>query len=385
MPFLARTSHTPCDVEWCPLSHVRHSAASGTNRSGRSTASRYSTWAVTCGNSDQWRVSKDAAFLGTQFYSGASDAGEDGLSRAGHVAIGCRGAASLLILLSSSLLAACAPSPSSSTITHIAPLPDTSRTPRGWAPLGLGSVQISVPSGWFVQDPEWTCGGEAQGWIFINQTPTSPPGSTGCPLPKNVVELSTDSVRMPGSTNRAVINSIPATEGSMRSGSTSTEVVRALGTVVTASGPFARQVLATLTHSPLSVVLDSSVSTVPPRWRRVVFGGVSFAVPGKWTRRRASWADCPGNVGADTLVLNTARVRNASSCGGGPPPWTAGYLAGSAGMELASGPNVSAVQAGARCLTRQGLRFCIDPPPPAHGGFVPGHELDLLTAQIDGS
>lgn len=51
-------------------------------------------------------------------------------------------------------------------------------------------------------------------------------------------------------------------------------------------------------------------------------------------------------------------------------------------MELASGPNVSAVQAGARCLTRQGLRFCIDPPPPAHGGFVPGHELDLLTAEL---
>ncbi len=40
-PFLARTSHTPCDLEWWPFNQVRHSAVSATKSSGRSTASRY--------------------------------------------------------------------------------------------------------------------------------------------------------------------------------------------------------------------------------------------------------------------------------------------------------------------------------------------------------
>ena len=216
------------------------------------------------------------------------------MSKAGHVTVGFRSATSILVLISLSLLPACAPSPNSSTATHISPLPDTSLTPPGWSPLALGSVQISVPSDWFIEDPEWICGGETQGWVFINQTPTSPRGSAGCSLPSNVVELSTaSSTRSPLNTHRVVINSIPATKGSIRLGSTSTEVIRALGIVVTASGPLAEQVLATLTHSPLSVVLNSSVNAVPTRWQHVVFGGVSFGVPGNWTRRHASWTDCP--------------------------------------------------------------------------------------------
>ena len=278
-------------------------------------------------------------------------------------------------------LSACAPSPNSRTAVHVAPLPVTSLTPQGWSPVSLGDVQISVPSDWFIEDPEWICGGGVQGMVFINQTPTPPPGGMGCSLPPNVIEMSTAPSTAPSNSHRFVINSIPTAEGSMRSGSTSIEVVRALGMDVEASGPLAEQVMATLTHSPLSVVLNSSADSVPPSWQHVVFGGIRFAVPGDWTRRGTSGGDCPGNIEANVLVLSTAQSLSASSCGG-PPPETAVYLAANPGMELGSGPSIQAAPPHATCLTRQGLRICVDPPPSPGGGFVPGQELNLLTAQV---
>jgi hypothetical protein len=43
---------------------------------------------------------------------------------------------------------------------------------------------------------------------------------------------------------------------------------------------------------------------------------------------------------------------------------------------------VTAAPADATCLSRHTLRICLDPPPPPVGGFSPGHELNLLTAQV---
>jgi hypothetical protein len=265
---------------------------------------------------------------------------------------------------------------------HLAALPDASVTPPGWSPVSLGTIQISVPSDWFIEDPGYTCGGTAEGMVFINQSPMPPPNGAGCPLTANVIELSTaTSASLPNS-YRSVINSIPVHERDTQSQSDSSAVtVLALGTEVDARGSLAAQVIRTLTHSPLSVVLHSSLPSTPKGWRHVAFGGIRFVVPGQWTVQRDDiWGGCPGNITAGMLTLSTARKFFSPSCPA--PPLTAGYLSASQGTVLGSGPLVGTTPRDASCLTRNSLRICIDPPPSPVGGFVPGHQLNLLTAQI---
>jgi hypothetical protein len=246
--------------------------------------------------------------------------------------------------------------------------------------LSLGSVQLSVPSTWFVEDPGYVCADNQQGMVFINEPPMLP-NDSGCKLAANVVELSTVPDKVPPGYHHTVINAIPAAERSTGSGRDMTETVRALGTEVTAKGPLARRVIATLTGSPLSVVLASSVSSAPSGWRHVDFGGLSFSVPGQWAIQRVDWwGGCPYNITSGTLLLSTAKYDSFPGCPA--PPETAGYLAGRPGMVLFAGPKVPAAPAGVKCLTRNRLRICIDPPPPSAGGFSPGRELDLLTARV---
>ena len=273
------------------------------------------------------------------------------------------------------------------TRTRVAPLPDISLTPQGWSPISLGSVQISVPSSWLIEDPGRACSSDALGVVFINQTPRYPPAGMqgpGCPPAPNIIEMSTAGAKVLSNSHRTVINSISASERTVRFGPTTGEVVRALGVTVEARGPFAGQVLTTLTHSPLSVLLDSSVNSIPNGWRRVHFGGISFAVPGQWMVQgepSTAWGGCPGNITSDYLVLSTAQYVSAPGCA--PPAETAGYLAANPGMVLGSGPVIDAAAADATCDIRNGLRICIDPPPSPVGGFSPGQELNLLTAQIE--
>jgi hypothetical protein len=269
---------------------------------------------------------------------------------------------------------------SNSTATHVTRLPDTALTPKGWSPLGLGAVQISVPSGWFIEDGGSICG-EGVSEVFIDQTPYSSPTGIGCPLPNNVVELSTAATTPLAHSHRGTINSIPVTETKRSSGSTTTVIVRAIGMQLRAQGPLAARVVATLTHSPYSVVLGSSVSSVPAGWQHVVFGGMRFSVPGKWTMSRSTaWGGCPYNIEAGVLALSTAQVLSAPGCPS--PPETAASLAAQPGMVLDAGPLVSHAPADATCLRRNGLRICIDPAPPPVGGSAPGHEVNLLTAQV---
>jgi hypothetical protein len=216
--------------------------------------------------------------------------------------------------------------------------------------------------------------------VFINQAPGLA-DDNGCKMPANVVDLSSLPAKLPTGYHETVINSVPVFARSTGSGRTLTETVRALGAQVTAKGPLARRVMATLTRSPLSVVLGSSVNSAPTGWRHVDFGGLSFSVPRQWAVQRVDWwGGCPFNIESGTLLLSTARYLSMPFC----PlvPGTAGYLAGRPGMVLFAGPKVPAAPANAKCLTRNRLRICIDPPPPSTGGFSPGHELNLLTAQV---
>jgi hypothetical protein len=281
-------------------------------------------------------------------------------------------------LVSSS--SATAATPRASLVGQVAPLPNTTLTRRGWSPIGLGAVQISVPSDWFVEDPGLVCS-QGDSMVFIDQKPYAPPKEMGCTAPINAVELSTATRAALPSPRRVLVNSIPVYESATGSGSKETEIVRALGIQLSVAGPLSARVVATLTHSPYSVVLGSSVRSVPAGWRHVAFGGIRFAVPGRWAiERNASWGGCPYNIQGDELELSTAQVFSAPGC---PAPFeTAGYLAAHPGMVFGSGPQVPHAPRDAHCLQRNHLRICIDRPPPPVGGLAPGHELNLLTAQI---
>lgn len=294
-----------------------------------------------------------------------------------------RRAAPVGALLSLLVASGCSQSSPEPAVTHLAPLADTALTPSGWSPVGLGAVQVSVPSGWTIEDPGYTCMVAPEvmaGVIFINQAPHFP-ADLECSTPTNVVEMSTASGSPLRDAHSAVINSIAVSEATTASGSTSAELIRALGVEVEVSGPLSSRIVGTLTHSPLSVVLDSSVSSVPAGWQHVTFGGIQFAVPGGWTIERDDmWPGCPYNIASRVLELSTATSLFVPFCPA--PPETAGYLSAHPGMVLGAGPQVSGAPAGASCLKRNDLRICVDPPPPSTGGFPVGRELNLLTAQI---
>jgi hypothetical protein len=269
-----------------------------------------------------------------------------------------------------------------STSTYLTKLPDTALTPKGWSPLSLGAIQISVPSAWVSTDPGGIICGFGSSFVFIDQTPYSPDSTPKCAAPINVAELSSAGRAPLPHSRHATLNSIRVTESKSSPGVTPvTEEVRALGMQLLVKGPLAADVVKTITRSPLSVVLGSSVNSVPTGWRYVLFGGIRFAVPRQWAiNRSTSWGGCPSNIEAHALVLSTARTELAPSCLS--VPGTAGDLTAQPGMVLASGPLVTHAPADATCLRRSGLRICVDPPPSPTGGEESGIELNLFTAQI---
>lgn len=156
------------------------------------------------------------------------------------------------------------------------------------------------------------------------------------------------------------INGIPVVRVS-----DATLAVPSLGVEVTAIGPKALQVLATLTRSVQSVVLaPGPTSRVPPDWRWYHIGGISFAVPGTWSMRRTdTWGDCavgrPPTTFSGILLLSTA----TKSCGTmGGLAGLAGNWAQALGVSVGYSPLATAeVTDGSplHCIRLAGLRACI--------------------------
>jgi hypothetical protein len=264
--------------------------------------------------------------------------------------------------------------------TKVAPLADLGATPTGWSPIGYQNAQISVPSAWLIQNPGTDCGQHDAGHVFIAENPSLPSG-VGCGAATNNIVL-----RSPASTpvphGRAeTVNGIRVEIGSSQRGGQTTYLERGLGLDISATGPLARAVLRTLTHSPLSVVLHSANASAPATWRRVSFGGLRFAVPSTWrTVHYSGWGGCPYNFQPNLLELSTAQTFAAPGCP--PPPDTAGYDAGVESMVVGAGPEITDQHlAGERCRTRNSLKVCIDPPP-LHGGYPQGRGLQILTALV---
>ena len=264
------------------------------------------------------------------------------------------------------------------------PLSDPSLTPPGWTPLTYRDAQISVPSSWVVQGPLGSvCGVTTHGGVLFGRQ-YRPARLSGCRLPPTTVFVSAIPYRLAagwgGPADQALthrINGIPVAR-LPAAGRALSYAALSLGVEVTAVGPKAGQVIATLTRAPRSVALaPGRPFAVPSGWRRHHFGGIVFAAPSTWPVKRTSeWSNCLSRpVRPGELTLSTA---TEFGCRGGlaSPVGLAGEQRPIAGMSVGAGR--VAVQGATpgrywRCIRLHGVRACT----PREAAFV-GVYLELI-------
>jgi hypothetical protein len=184
-----------------------------------------------------------------------------------------------------------------------------SATPAGWAPVSYRNAQLSVPgSSWLVEAPQQlTCGlGDFDGMIFAGVTPGFPKG-WNCGVTASLAWILPAGKIPQGLAHRkpsAVIHGIPVYRLTSGKGTTA-YLVPELGVRIGARGKLAARVLATLTRSPLDVVLSRGpASRVPAGWVWEQFGGVAFAAPRSWgLQREDQWSTCGTGLWPGVLLL----------------------------------------------------------------------------------
>jgi len=195
-----------------------------------------------------------------------------------------------------------------SAATTAAP-PAQSASPAGWAPVSFGNAQLSVPaSSWLVEAPhQLMCGlGDFNGMIFAGVTPGFPKG-WNCGVTASLAWILPAGKIPSGLAHRAdgaVINGIAVYRLASAEGSTA-YLVPELGVRIGARGRLAARVLATLTRSPLDVVLGRGpAARVPVGWTWEQFGGIAFATPRSWARQREDQrSTCGTGLWTSTLLL----------------------------------------------------------------------------------
>jgi hypothetical protein len=171
----------------------------------------------------------------------------------------------------------------------------------------------------------------------------------------------------------AVINGIPVYRVHGDSNSV-VYLVPELGVRVGAHGPKAKRILATLTRSPLAIVLAKGpTSAVPANWVRRQFGGVKFATPRGWHLFTANqYETC--NAGVDPRMLDLIKAKKPSIPEPCPYPYPeAKYFAAVRGLTVVTG-KFAAASLGEKyghCQERHGTRICLSTKT-GTGGFFGG-------------
>ena len=157
------------------------------------------------------------------------------------------------------------------------PVVDLAVTPKGWVPVAYGDVQVSVPPSWEVLDAGVCDDGEpvpsaavylgtAQAGGICNQSSSYVWLQAGGNKPVPGVATDINGITAYATKSAPTVLHIPS-----------------LAALASAKGPLAERVLHTVTVSPRYVALASGpVPPVPPSWHRVIYGGVSVAVPANW-------------------------------------------------------------------------------------------------------
>ena len=250
--------------------------------------------------------------------------------------------------------------------TTVAAAATVSATPAGWAPVPYRNAQLSVPgSSWLVEAPQqFQCGlGDWDGMIFTGVTPGFPKG-WNCGVTANQAWILPAGKIPKGLTHRkpsAVLGGIPVYRLTSAKGTTA-YLVPELGVRIGARGKLAARVLATLTRSPLDVVLRAgSAARVPAGWTWRQFGGLTFATPRSWSlQREDQWSSCGTGLWPSALLLIDAtkppmylpcplQFQNASNDEAEPGlvVVTGKYAATSVGESYG------------HCQSRRGVRICL--------------------------
>lgn len=262
---------------------------------------------------------------------------------------------------------------------RVSPLPDTSLTPSGWAPLELGDVQVSVPGTW-----SELVGAACPGTAPQDDRKSDDPGCRAA-----YVTMQSSSKKAIPNARSAVVNGISVILGSTGHGTSTTYIERALGTEIEAEGTLAEKILGTLTYSPLSVLLDSTIHGSPAAWRTITYDGLSFRVPRSLKVAGSGPSlSCPLYV--NTVELVSAKAAASGECG---YPGTSGRsVMESEGFAAVS---ISALGTGSfntllvkksvdsdQCVNRRQLKICFTPPAQQQFETVFGILSDALSALV---
>ncbi len=277
------------------------------------------------------------------------------------------------------------------TPEHGVPLTDTAATPSGWATVAHGDAQISVPPDWQVSSKPM-CGRAAPGNVVLGTDSTLL--VVRCRHAQNMaaILLEPDGRKLAGGFGTSIngIAVVPITLVPSPAGSVS-YYVPALHVTVTATGPLARRVLATLTRSPLSVVLAPGPRIPEPRsWRWHEFRGIRFAAPRGWALvRNGHWGCSPASATEAVILIPAANFQRPRCAAIFP---TAGQMAGHVGVIAAVGSYRGADSAGhGACRSQHGLRVCYLTPAFDNqmldvAAYIPGRDrVTLLQIGLGGS
>jgi hypothetical protein len=239
------------------------------------------------------------------------------------------------------------------------------------------SAQLSVPGSWLVESPQqlWCWLPQPRGMIFVGVKPGFPKGS-GCGLTASLAWILPAGQMPKGIRHRrptAVIHGIPVYRLPSGKGSV-LYLVPELGVRVGARGRLAPRVLATLTRSPLSVVLRRGpAAPVPASWTWRQFGGLRFATPHSWSLQGENqWSTCEtGLVPRSLLLVDATKPPLYLPCPFQIPAATT-YQA-QPGLTVVTG-KYAAQSVGenyASCQLRRGVRICLSSVT-GQGGFLSG-------------
>jgi|HubBroStandDraft_1064217.scaffolds.fasta_scaffold90021_2 hypothetical protein len=237
-------------------------------------------------------------------------------------------------------------------------------TPSGWAAVPYQRAQLSVPGMWLVESPQQlSCGLKSSGMIFVGARPGFPAGY-GCRLTASLAWILPARHIPAGIAHQRpakVIHGIPVYRLLSGKGST-VYLVPELRVRVGARGPLARRVLATLTWSPLAIVLRTRpAGRVPAGWTWHRFGGIRFAAPRSWnSQREDQWATCgTGQVPQSLLLIDATKPPASLPCPYQIP--TAAADEAQPGLTVVTGKYAakSVEEDFTHCHVRRGARICL--------------------------
>jgi hypothetical protein len=285
------------------------------------------------------------------------------------------------------------PLPSMALQPASVPLSDTAATPRGWAPVAFGNVQISVPPDWLVGYRP-VCGRVGRGYVVLGTAATSlKVRNPRCKQASNMAAIQVLQAGQGQTHGQAgeingihVLPAPPVVHGDI------SLYVPALDALVTARGPLANKVVGTLTRSASSVVLmDGPHFPVPNHWRWHDFGGIRFATPAPWrTIKSRIWYPCWWVISSTDAVKLINATRTARFiCP--PPPFMADAMRPRHGVVVGVGRYMTLHRPpGHRCRSLHGLRACFAMPGPgsplALAVYVPGrHKPTVVEIGLAGN